>query len=285
MARITKLITFAAVGLAATGCVSSKEYKKVALERDQALAQLQQTQFEAAEARLEAETYRQQLAFVSELDSQQMTELSHANAELQWQLDQMNARYAEAIDLVHTTGAALPKPMVEQLTQFAQANSDLLSFDPERRLIRFTSDLTFDKGSTQLNAKGKAALAKLAKILNDESVQPYELMIAGHTDDLRVVRKATLEAGHKDNWYLSAHRAIAVGQELSKHKIASQRMAMVGYADTRPVASNTTEEGRRQNRRVEILILPTTVKQQVVSQPTAPLTASVEADTTPAFNK
>src|SRR5690606_38221746 len=124
-----------------------------------------------------------------------------------------------------------------------------------------------------------------AKILNDESVQPYELMIAGHTDNLRVVRKATIQAGHKDNWYLSAHRAIAVGQELAKHKVASQRMAMVGYADQRPVAPNTTEDGRRQNRRVEILILPTTVKQQMVAQPSTPQTASATAETAPLFNK
>lgn len=285
MARFTKFIASAAVGLAATGCVSSQDYKQVTLERDQALAELQQSQIEATEARAEAESYRQQLAYVSDLDSQQITELSNTNAELQWQLDQMDARYTEAINLVHTTGAALPQALSDQLSQFAKANSELLSFDPERRMIRFTSDLTFDKGSVQLNAKGKAALAKLAKILNDESVQPYELMIAGHTDNLRVVRKATIQAGHKDNWYLSAHRAIAVGQELAKHKVASQRMAMVGYADQRPVAPNTTEDGRRQNRRVEILILPTTVKQQMVAQPSTPQTASATAETAPLFNK
>ena len=39
-------------------------------------------------------------------------------------------------------------------------------------------------------------------------------MVAGHTDNTRVVNPATIQAGHKDNWYLSAHRAISVGKEL-----------------------------------------------------------------------
>jgi chemotaxis protein MotB len=82
-------------------------------------------------------------------------------------------------------------------------------------------------------------------------------MIAGHTDAMPVSRPETIRAGHKDNWYLSAHRAIAVGKALQKCQISPFRMAMVGYADQRPVASNASEDGRAKNRRVELIILPT----------------------------
>jgi chemotaxis protein MotB len=84
-------------------------------------------------------------------------------------------------------------------------------------------------------------------------------MVAGHTDSTRVSRPETIQAGHKDNWYLSAHRAIAVAEELQKQGVNGQRLGVIGYADKRPVAGNDTAAGRAQNRRVEVLILPTTV--------------------------
>lgn len=283
MARLHQWITFAAVGLAATGCVSTKEHQQVKLERDQALQQLEQTQAAMAEAQRDIVTYQQQLAFVEELDGQ-LRAVSSENFALQQQLDALNAQYSEAIDLVHATGAQLPKALVEQLSAFADAHKDVLAFDADRRMIQLKSDLTFGLGSVDLNPQAKQVLAKLSQILNDQSVQPYELMIAGHTDNVPVARASTIKAGHKDNWYLSAHRAIAVGQELSKHKVRSERMAMVGYADQRPVATNSTKEGRMQNRRVEVLILPSTVK---VAQPDTSWTANATAqtDTGPVLNK
>ena len=95
---------------------------------------------------------------------------------------------------------------------------------------------------------------------NSPAASGYELMVAGHTDSTRVSRPETIAAGHKDNWYLSAHRAIAVGGELQSQRVNAQRLAVVGYADQRPVASNSSDSGRAQNRRVEVLILPTTVR-------------------------
>jgi chemotaxis protein MotB len=88
-------------------------------------------------------------------------------------------------------------------------------------------------------------------------------MVAGHTDATPVQRANTIKAGHVDNWYLSAHRAIAVGKCLQHCKVSPGRLAMVGYADQHPVASNITEAGRAKNRRVELLIMPS--KAQAVS--------------------
>jgi chemotaxis protein MotB len=256
MVKLYQAVAFAAVGLLATGCVTDGSFKKVKAQRDNALMQLEQSQAETAEARKEADIYKQQLAMVSEIDGRSI-ELSAKNVELQNQLDDMNAKYFEAMDLA--SGQKLPAELVAELNAFAAANEDLLEFDSSRRMVKFKSDFTFGKGSVELSPKGKEALVKLAKILNSQQLQPYEILVAGHTDATRVGNPATIKAGHKDNWYLSAHRAIVVGQELTKQKVAAQRMAMVGYADQRPVASNANEQGRSKNRRVEILILPTPV--------------------------
>ncbi len=278
MVKLYQSVAFAAVGLLATGCVTDGSFKKVKAQRDTALMQLEQSQAETREARKEAELYRQQLAMVSEIDGRSV-ELSAENAELKRQLNEMNARYFEAMDLA--SGHKLPAELVAELQVFAEANKDLLEFDPDRRMVKFKSDFTFDKGSTKLSAEAKQALGKLAKILNSRSVQPYEIMVAGHTDSTRVGRPETILAGHKDNWYLSAHRAIVVGQELTKQKVNAQRLAMVGYADQRPVASNADEKGRARNRRVEILILPTQVTAQKQATP-APVAAATPPATQPA---
>ena len=118
-------------------------------------------------------------------------------------------------------------------------------------------------------------------------------MVAGHTDAMPVNRAETIKQGHRDNWYLSAHRAISVGKALQKNQVSPFRLAMVGYADQRPVASNATEDGRAKNRRVELLILPhkaTQANADWLKAPTkkgapAKSTKTATTDSGPAYNK
>jgi len=81
--------------------------------------------------------------------------------------------------------------------------------------------------------------------------------VAGHTDNVPVSNPGRIAAGHKNNWYLSAHRAISVGSELSSQGVSQSRLAVTGYGDQRPISDNATEAGRRQNRRVESADSPT----------------------------
>ena len=248
--RMSKWFGLAAVGLTLTGCVSQSEFKKVEAERNLLRDQVQTV-------RAEAEEYRNQLGAVSEQANekdQQITALSSEKTELQTQLDEINKQYAEALERASNP---LPAALTSELTEFATANGGVLSFDSERGMIKFKSDVSFAPGSVELTAKATEAITKLSKILNDKGVADYELMIAGHTDSIQVNRAETIKAGHRDNWYLSAHRAIAVGKALQKNSISAYRLAMVGYADQRPIASNATDDGRAKNRRVELIILPT----------------------------
>jgi chemotaxis protein MotB len=247
--RMSKWFGLAAVGISLTGCVSQSEFKKVEAERNLLRDQVQTV-------RAEAEEYRNQLGAVSEQANekdQQITALSSEKTELQTQLDEINKQYAEALERASNP---LPAALTSELTEFATANGDVLSFDSERGMIKFKSDVSFAPGSVELTAKATEAITKLSKILNDKGVADYELMIAGHTDSIQVNRAETIKAGHRDNWYLSAHRAIAVGKALQKNSISAYRLAMVGYADQRPIASNATDDGRAKNRRVELIILP-----------------------------
>jgi chemotaxis protein MotB len=135
--------------------------------------------------------------------------------------------------------------------------------------VKFKTDFTFATGQDSITEKAKAAITRFASILNSDAAKSYELMVAGHTDNSPVVNPQT-KAKHPDNWYLSSHRAIAVGDELIKHSVSPQRLAVVGYADQRPIAPNTTSAGKAQNRRVEVLILPSTVRSSVANKSSAP---------------
>jgi len=160
--------------------------------------------------------------------------------------------------------------------------------------MKFIEGEPFGPGSAVLTPKAKEVVTKLSKILKDENVKGFELMIAGHTDAQPVEHAATVKAGHPDNWFLSAHRAISVGKCLQSCQVGANRMAMVGFADQRPVASNETSGGRAKNRRVELLILPTKAQEvsadwlnygKKSSKSQGRKDATAGTDASPSFNK
>jgi chemotaxis protein MotB len=80
--------------------------------------------------------------------------------------------------------------------------------------------------------------------------------IEGHTDNEQIKF-----SGWKSNWELSAARALSVLHYLvDEKKISGKRVSAIGYGEYRPVTSNDTREGRQQNRRVEVVILPRVTK-------------------------
>jgi chemotaxis protein MotB len=186
--------------------------------------------------------------------------LQDQNTALQAQFEDLNRRYQEALNRPASAATPLPKELNNELTAFAQQYPDLVDFDSARGIVKFKSDVVFDVGDATVTPKAREVIDRFSKILTSPVASQYELLVAGHTDNQPVHNPATIAKGHKDNWYLSSHRAIAVSNELMKTGVNSARVGVVGYADQRPVASNSSAGGQQQNRRVEVLILPTQVK-------------------------
>jgi chemotaxis protein MotB len=263
MARMSRLFAVAALGLSLTGCVTQERYNALRLDRDRLAESNAKLQSDANAAMSEARVYKGQLdALLNAANNGKGLEvnLAQQNAALQAQLDELNRKYAAALERGGREGTALPEALNNELRAFAAQNPDLVEFDSARGIVKFKSDLTFAVGDATLTPKAKDAITRFSGILNSPAASGYELMVAGHTDSSPVVNQATIQKGHKDNWYLSSHRAISVGQDLIGNRISAQRIGVVGYADQRPVASNASEGGKAQNRRVEVLILPSTVR-------------------------
>jgi chemotaxis protein MotB len=259
--KVIRIAGVAALGLAVTGCVSQDKYNALKLDRDGLAEQLSKSQSDGQSAQAAADSYKNQLAELMNNGSSKdalNSNLGQQLAALQTQYDDLNHRYADAMQRSGTT-VALPAALTSELQTFANEHPELVDFDSARGIVKFKSDVTFGVGDATLNPTAKAAIVRFAEILNSSAANGYELMIAGHTDNQRVSNPRTIAAGNKDNWYLSCHRAISVGDELIVSHVSPNRLAMVGYADQRPVAANTSASGQAANRRVEILILPTQV--------------------------
>lgn len=280
-------IGLALLSFSLTGCVAQEKYNAMKMDRDRKDAQLQQAQKDASDANAKAAAFEQQLAALNGNANSQtglVSNLTSHNADLERQLAELNQRYMDAIR-DRGQGTALPPVLSNELKQFADANPDLVEFDAAHGIVKFKSDVTFDKGSADLTDKAKSAIDRFAQILKSPSAGNYELIVAGHTDNTPVSNPATIQKGHKNNWYLSAHRAISVSDELQRSGVAGKRMGVTGYADNRPVASNASPSGQAQNRRVEVLILPTTASGPALSSTPAKPTAAPKAAARQPMNK
>lgn len=109
--------------------------------------------------------------------------------------------------------------------------------------ITFDSGLMFALDSYQLNATTKSNLKEMAATL--KKYEDTNIVIEGHTD-------ATGSDSY--NQQLSEQRANQVEEYLSAQGVSASRMTAEGYGETQPIATNDTEVGRQQNRRVEVAI-------------------------------
>ena len=123
--------------------------------------------------------------------------------------------------------------------------------------IFLPSAALFETGKSDLNvAESEAYLRRVTQLLNTKTVNKIQL--EGHTDTV---------GSAASNQTLSEARAKSVREALVKLGIAPERISTAGYAFNRPVASNATEEGRKLNRRVELLIVDEKVENITRGEP------------------
>ncbi|HEV2485412.1 MAG TPA: OmpA family protein [Terracidiphilus sp.] len=123
----------------------------------------------------------------------------------------------------------------------------------------------FDSGSSTPKPQTLDTLSQIAASL---SRTPYDLRIEGHTDNIPIHNSA-----FDSNWELSTARATNIARVLlALNAMPPDRLSAAGYAEFHPVASNNTTDGRAQNRRVDLVVLPRSKIN--FSQPDSPRSAS-----------
>ena len=115
-------------------------------------------------------------------------------------------------------------------------------------IVRLPAALPFRKDSASIeNPDAKLFIKRMASIIK-KMPNDIKIVVRGHTDD----QLPSLASNFSDNWQMSSARAIAVLKELIKNGVNKERLSAAGYADTEPITSNFSEEGRAKNRRVEV---------------------------------
>ncbi|MDD3789546.1 MAG: OmpA family protein [Petrimonas sp.] len=144
-------------------------------------------------------------------------------------------------------GAIIGKKMDKQAAELEQIEGAQVEKvnDGEAIKVTFESGILFATNSSTLNTASRASLDKFATSLQNNP--DTDVKIYGHTDST---------GSDAINNPLSQRRAESVYNYLTSKGISGTRMESQGFGSTQPVASNSTVEGRAQNRRVEVYILP-----------------------------
>lgn len=166
---------------------------------------------------------------------------------IQGQLQNRNRRIRELMSLLERQGRDMEGLQNQLDIDFGRYNSDELSVVNQNGKIRLalSEALLFSKSSYQLNSRGRAALRQVAQTIS--SNPNLNVLVEGHTD----------ADGTSDyNWELSTKRATAVAKVLISSGVPPVRVTASGKGEYHPIASNGTERGKAQNRRVEIILSP-----------------------------
>src|SRR5690625_3913454 len=130
---------------------------------------------------------------------------------------------------------------------FSHLGDDIdVILEDESVSFRINSEILFASAQADLSLAGLAVLKKLLPVFQDNE---FMITVEGHTDSVPI-----RSARFPSNWELSGARAGSVVRYLEANGIHSERLRAVGYADTRPLGSNDTVQGRASNRRVELTI-------------------------------
>ena len=127
-------------------------------------------------------------------------------------------------------------------------------------VLRLPEGLLFDVGDARVNDKHLDMLGVISQELVNRSL---DVRVEGHTDD------APISTGrYRSNWELSTARATAVMSVLLAQGMPPERLSVAGYGEFHPIATNTTEEGRKKNRRVDLIV--TVIVPDQPTEPTKP---------------
>lgn len=224
---------------------TQQEAQRLTSQLEEKTSQVEATQQEAdrlASQLEEKTTQEQQLAA-------RLAEEEARRAQIEAELAEQRERRETELRMAQE---AYRKLIADLQTEITRKDIVIQEFT-DQLAITIVDRVLFPSGQATLTPEGRKILEKVGRALargTDRLIQ-----IEGHTDNQDIGPE--LKKRFASNWELSTARATEVVRYLLAHApLPAERLLAVGRADTMPVASNATEEGRQKNRRIEIILLP-----------------------------
>jgi chemotaxis protein MotB len=244
-------VLFCAGFLLVAGC---EECKDLRVQNDTQRKRIADLESEVASAKLQLSQMERQLAASKEMEGIEADTLREKVAALEKAIEDKQALIDSMKNQLLYGGAQLPVELSTMLEDFA-AKEDMVTYDASRGIVKFKSDLLFAPGSDKVEPAAEEAVKKLSTILNSPEAQQFDIVVAGHTDDIPIGKPETRRE-HPTNWHLSTDRAISVLEVMIHNNIKPERLSARGFGEYRPVVPNLpNKKGNPQNRRVEIYIV------------------------------
>jgi len=265
-----KLILLMAIWLVAAGCVSAGKYQmktdeankyqslsdrlsneKAGLEQEKAALEKRLADMDANNKNL-----TDALTATKSKKDKMISDLTQDKQDLQDKIAKLEAQLADLAKQNEASIAELKKNY-DNLVQGMKSeieNGEIQITQLQGKLtVNMVDRVLFNSGEAEVNQQGRATLEKVGAIL--KTISGKQIRIEGHTDNVPISKE--LQQKYPSNWELSTARATHVARYLiEKVGFDSKLISVSGYADTRPVDTNTTPEGRAKNRRIEIVLIP-----------------------------
>jgi len=253
---------FIVVGIAfflLSACVPLPQYMKVAgdldesqSERDELAARLKQAEDKINRMDLElrdcedSRKVKAQNEYLKNINQQMLENTRRLKREL-YKKKSVIQLQGKVIQLLDDTKKTIETSLKDQI---AAQEIEVVEEDDRLKVI-FVDKILFDSGSAQINERGMELLQIMAESLKASPEQ--NIVVEGHTDNVPL--SDALKRRFPSNWELSTARAAAVVRIFQEQAgIEPERLSARGYSFYRPVAPNDSEEGRHQNRRIEIIL-------------------------------
>jgi chemotaxis protein MotB len=218
--------------------------------------------FVSWEKKREAEKARAQLAEALAVAATTQTEVT----ELKDKLTESQMRFS-ALEKEKNAVVQTHQSLEDEMRAALESKDVTISQLQGKLTVNILDRILFDSGEADLKPTGEAVLRKVAGILAGHP--NLKVHVIGHTDNIPI--KATARSRFPSNWELSMARSTAAVRFLAEAAgVDPRRLGAVGYGEFRPVAENTTPEGRARNRRIAITIL----SEEMAGADTAPPAAA-----------
>jgi chemotaxis protein MotB len=276
MRTILAVTTLALLLLAVTGCVSKGEYTKKAQAADRLDQELAGLQIRYEALQRENASLKSELAAAGKEHDRLATDRADLERMLKTKSDQLgksvvdlrqrvasleddNARLGR--ELVEAQKAREEKvlelsstydQLVEKMKTEIARGQVTISELKGKLTVNLVEAILFDSGKAEVKPGGLVVLGKVIEIL--KTVTDKAIRIEGHTDNVQIT--GSLAQRYPTNWELASARAINVARYLQKQAIDPASLSAIAFGEFRPVADNSTPEGREKNRRIEIVLVP-----------------------------